>query len=297
MYLLEKDLITKNGDKRGSAIVYIPYNTKIKDLELTKDELSQICNIEIQLYNQEPWTKQQLTNDEEFLKMAFDLEYPFCDESVKIMKKALKRKSLINIEDKFSRPKLKLESIPTINLDINMALPAKELLAYITELKRTYSLYDAEIDADENKIYLQPKTPLEFLGENLAYATPRRGYPKKANAEKYADMFFIYDYVKARLNYIEAENKIIKAEHKKNIELINKNKDLSTKQKKTQRTVLQAEYYENTIDTKITDIFNEDELKKPLNLSDANISKLYYAIKPYIDDLKYKELVTGARTI
>lgn len=171
----------------------------------------------------------------------------------------------------------------TINLELNLALPKQELLKQLEKIKDSY-------DADNNNL----KSQAELLGETLEDATPKKDYPKKPTAQKMADMFFIYDYVKVRLKNIQKENKNNTIELEEEIENIKKYHTGADRKKRI--AYAKAEYLESNIDTKITDIFQEDELTKILNLSGANISKLYYAIKPYIDDLKYKELITGVST-
>lgn len=186
----------------------------------------------------------------------------------------------------FKRPYLRSKNGKHAEIELNLALPKEELIAYIAKIKDGY---------DKNTSTI--KTPLELLGETLNAAMPQKDYPKKPTASKMADMFFIYDYVKARRADIDDANTTIKAEYDEQVSYVSKNKDLTTKEKKIQKAELYKEYLQNTIDTKITDIFNEDELTEALNLKGDNISKLYYAIKPYIDDLKYKELITGVSTI
>lgn len=179
----------------------------------------------------------------------------------------------------FCRPKIQLKNISKVTLlEINLSLPKNELIAIISKIKD---------EADLSNI----QTPLEFLGETLEDATAQKDYPKKPTAEKMADMFFIYDYVKARLNNIEKENKLNDDNLKIEIEDIKKFH--TGKDRKIRISYAKAEFLESIINTKIEDIFKEDELTKVVK----NVSKLYYAIRPYIEDLKYKELVTGVSAI
>lgn len=312
-YNIEKMLCKNKNFKRGSAIVYRPENTKITNI-LNKDELDIVCTNEINSYNNESWVsdERKIYTKDDFLSFGNCLEYPFCEESDLIIKKALKRKQIINIENKFSRPKLEVEFTSIVNVEINMALPTEEIIAYIKKLKDEYNIYEADVDEDSKKIIMHPKTPLDLYAcstykseydentkgmifKQITREFQQSGKPPKKKSERWADMFFIYDYVKARQNYIQKQNKSNEAELEAEIENIKKYHIGIDRKKRV--AFAKAEYLENIINTKITDIFKEDELTKILELKADNISKLYYAIKPYIDDLKYKELITGVSTI
>ena len=225
----------------------------------------------------------------DFINRVSNDAYSFYQSKTKRNDEGIREDTLYNnvkIEENFKRPKLLIpkDLKKDIELVININLPKAEIFAYIERIKNDY-------DKDNSII----KTPIELLGETLNEATQQKNYPKKPTALKMADMFFIYDYIKARQDYIEEENKSNEAKFEIEIEDIKKYH--IGKDRKSRVAYAKAEYLESTLNTNITDIFKEDELTEPLSLSHANISKLYYAIKPYIDDLKYKELITGVRTI
>jgi len=187
---------------------------------------------------------------------------------------------------KYKRPKIVSNLTKDVRININLALPLTELMAQITKIKNCYNKYDNIL-----------KAPIELLGEELQKATPTKNYPKKPKAEKMADMFFVYDYVKARQNKIKELNADEELRYKKELQRISNDKDLSTREKKIQRTSSKVEHLELLIATTQLDIFKEDELLKQLNVSSGNVEKMYHAIKPYIDDCKYKELITGVSTL
>ena len=185
----------------------------------------------------------------------------------------------VSINANFKRPQIKIQDKTksinaSLQLDINQ--PLNELIAYITHIKK---------DLEENQDIL--KAPIELLGEELH----KTNDTPKQKAKRWADMFFIYDYVTQRLKEIEELNNQAKQEYEEKLQEIKENKDLSKKEKAIQKSVAHAEYLENCIDTTRKDIFKE--LEQQLNIKKDSISKLYYAIKPYIDESKYKELVTG----
>ena len=94
--------------------------------------------------------------------------------------------------ERFSRPKLSIPAIynKNIQLELNLALPEKELLAYVAHIKEKF---------DDQKDLI--KSPIELLGAELSsmgieaidaeqvYKKDRR----KTLPEKCADLFFIYD--------------------------------------------------------------------------------------------------------
>jgi len=190
------------------------------------------------------------------------------DLTIERFARILLKRPKLDIPDEYNKAE--------IDITINLSLPFEEIKAYIKKIK---SVYDKDID--------HTKTPLELTVAELhkINETP------KQKAKRWADMFFIYDYVAQRLKEIEKLNNQAKQEYEEKLQEIRENKNLSKKEKAIQKSVTHAEYLENCIDTTIKDIFKE--LEQQLNIKKDSISKLYYVIKPYIDESKYKELVTG----
>ena len=171
-----------------------------------------------------------------------------------------------------------------INIKLNLALPEDELVAHIRQLKRNYTL-------DRGMI----KTPFELLGEELQNATQTKEYPKKPDAKKYADMFFIYDYLTVRYEEVKQYNAEQKKKYDDDILNIKNNTDLSTKEKRELKKQALNKYKQMKSDATIKDICHEDELTEQLDIKGDMIYKYYLAIKPYIKELKYKELITGVQ--
>ena len=82
------------------------------------------------------------------------------------------------------------------NITLNMSLPEEELVAYIKHIKKTLS--------DENTKEL--KSPNKLLGRDIQEVKKTKHYPKKQTAKKLADMFFVYDYVTARIDEYTTNN-------------------------------------------------------------------------------------------
>jgi len=201
------------------------------------------------------------------------------DELKNYKKHFIKKTILMN----FSRPKITLQE--ETFLDINLNVPKEELLKYIEKIKDNY---------DKNNSTL--KTPMEFLGTELQEADNSKAQ-KKSKKKIWADAFFVYDYVEARLKQIENKNAITKQKYKQEIRAIKESKFYDSYDKKIQLVELAKEHNSNIINTGIKDIFNENELLKDINASSGTASNRYYLIKPYIDECRYKEFLLGVTNI
>jgi len=185
---------------------------------------------------------------------------------------------------RYNRPEVTSNLSKVISLNINMALPLNELIAQITKIKK-------EFEGNQQKI----KTTVELLGKKFQEVQSTKGYPKKPKAEKYADMFFIYDYVTARHKEIKKYNALRREEYEAELLAIKNNTDLSTKEKREQTKQALKHYKEMKSDATLKDICHEDELTEQLDIQGEMIYKNYRIMKPYIEDMKYKELVTGVQ--
>jgi hypothetical protein len=83
-----------------------------------------------------------------------------------------------------------------INVALNMSLPENEIVEYIKHIKKTLS--------NENTKEL--KSPNKLLGRDVQEVKKTKHYPKKQTAKKLADMFFVYDYVTARIDDYTTNN-------------------------------------------------------------------------------------------
>ncbi|MDO9303981.1 MAG: hypothetical protein Q7T77_01520 [Sulfuricurvum sp.] len=184
----------------------------------------------------------------------------------------------------FTNFKRQVKYVNKAEITLNMSLPKKEILAYISHVLDTLS-------SSNDK---QLKSSLELLfGEIFDEAEKTNHFPKIAKASKMADLLFIYDYIKARQKQINLYNEDEDIERSKDIYAIQANKELSGSDKKTQIAELNKKHTKNKVDTLITEICNEDNLLRYLDVKADMVLKYYYAIKPYIEDYKYKELITG----
>jgi hypothetical protein len=296
IYSTKMEIHEKNNPNNlllGSAgVLYTPENIKIKDI-LNKNELDEVCKIEIEEYNKESWVKHPLKNNDEILSIFYNLEYPFSEKSNKIIKDALKRNHKISIENDFSRPTLILRYTPIANININLALPNNELLEYIKLLKEKYMTFYVDFDEETKKGTIRPNTPLELLGEKLQYETLSEKLPKKPDAKKYADMFFIYDYVTARHREVKQHNEKQKKIYEAELLEIKNNTYLSIKERRDLKKDEFIHYQIVRERATPRDICHEERLTEQLDIKGERIYDYYRVMKPYIEELKYKELITG----
>ena len=176
------------------------------------------------------------------------------------------------------RPEVPTEEFKTISpeLTVNLNRPLKEIIALITHIKK---------DIDENKLVI---SPIELLGESLEVsdAQPLR--------KKLADKFFVYDYVKARLEQIEKFNDETKKTFSEEVQQIKDNDNFSDEYKKYLINNAKEELKDGLYSTNINEIFDDEELKSVV--SQGTAKRYYYEMKSYIEDKKYKELITGTHT-
>lgn len=162
------------------------------------------------------------------------------------------------------------------NISLNFNLPENELIAYIKELKFYH---------DENNF-----SGLDILYVDL-YSNIEKSDNKKINKKLIADKFFIYDYIKARQEEIKNDNELNFQEYKEEVQNIKNNHELTRTDKEIQLKELKKEFEENT-NTRINELFKDEDIK---DFAPATAKRYYYDIKPFIDDCKYKELITGIK--
>ncbi len=181
----------------------------------------------------------------------------------------------------FKRPTLNIPSKmnKNINVSINLNLPKDELIAYISKIKD-------EFDKDTTII----KTPLELLGEDF-----KKTDNKKINKKLIADKFFIYDYITARQEQIKKDNEFLYREYEEEIQEIKNNPYITPTDRIIQLREKKKEFEENT-NTRINELFvGIEDIKGIEGILPATVKRYYYDIKPFIDDCKYKELITGMK--
>ncbi|MCG3676214.1 hypothetical protein PJV95_00600 [Aliarcobacter butzleri] len=175
-----------------------------------------------------------------------------------------------------------------INVALNMSLPEDELVEYIKHIKKTLS------DKKSKRL----KSPNKLLGKEVKDAEKTANYPKKPTTKKLADMFFVYDYVTAKIEELKSDSQLMTEEYNENKENIKNDKSCTTKEREIQLKELLKEYEENKTSIKIEDIFKDfDKPIKGIDFKSSTASNYYYALKPYIEELRYSEFLTGESII
>lgn len=164
-----------------------------------------------------------------------------------------------------------------ISIKINPNLPLNELIAYITKIKNDYD--------EDNSII---KIPLELLEKDL-----KKVENKKINKILIADKFFVYDYLIARKKQIKEYNKFENKEYEYSIKQIKNNPYITGEDRQIQLRELKRELKGNII--AITDTQILKELNEKENIAYGTARRYYDDIRPFIDDCKYKELITGCK--
>lgn len=190
-----------------------------------------------------------------------------------------------NINTHFQR---KIYDINQINVVLNMSLPEDELVEYIKHIKKTLS--------DEKSKGL--KSPNKLLGREVKDAEKTPNYPKKPTTKKLADMFFVYDYVTTKLEKLKSDSQLMIDEYNEGKEAIKKDPESNTQDKKTQLEELLQEYEGNKTSIKVENIFKDfNKPMKGIDFKSSTASNYYYALKPYIEELRYSEFLTGESII
>jgi len=178
--------ITMDRTALKMAEVYVHQFHDIQDKMLNErftfeDEEGVYFESSVNLNNEHFFQDKETVSDEEILEamQEFDIDPSMIESQIKVM-------------ENFARPKLSIPATvnKSVHIELNLALPEKELIAYIGTIKEKY-------DKDKHII----KSTVELLGAELSdagflssdadqmYKKDRR----KTMPEKCADLFFIYD--------------------------------------------------------------------------------------------------------
>lgn len=187
-----------------------------------------------------------------------------------------------------SRPLLQ---IPTnykndMEVNINFNKPEKEIIEYIKILK----------NFNDNNIKIS-RTSNQLL-ENISSQYAKTNKIKKQKL--YANMFFVYDYIKAREQQIDNLNLNDEAKNESNEEIlhIKCSHYLNSNDRKIQIKEIEKKLKKNLIKYPSSNpqddncYFNEYEFLQS-NIKPGTAKDYYYAIKPFIDKLEFKQLLTG----
>lgn len=172
----------------------------------------------------------------------------------------------------YSVPTLKFKNEKVVNIPVNLNLSKKELVAYISKIKDDF-------EADKSIVM----SPLEIFGESIIDAKEPKNKKKNASKKDFADALYIYDLYRYFENLYEK------------------------KLKKDDDYTKLSLHVEVSLACGISDVHNQylrsgkvekSKNKKYLELRKSDkIEKVYKLMREYIEDEKYKELITGSEVI
>jgi len=176
----------------------------------------------------------------------------------------------IDTEPAYTRPTLSFKESKIINLPINLNLPKTELEAYVSKIKDDY---------DENESIIQ--TPMELLGKKIVKAIEPNSLKKMPAKKKrkiaFSNAFCVYDLYRVLTPIFEREEREFREKQKSGAIGKNINNTYTSVELKNEIAF-------------IAGIFTKD--------GDPAIDKVEYyhtLMEEYIDDEKYKELITGVK--
>jgi hypothetical protein len=190
--------------------------------------------------------------------------------------------NIINAD--WKRPRLHYINGRHAEIELNLNLPVEELKAYIEQIKKEY---------DKNNTTIL--SPLELLGENIekAQEITSKAIPKGKEKRKkaMANAFYVYDIYKIIEQEYSTKTYNLKAERDAKINSIRQNKNYDRQERNSIIQDIKEEY------TFLIEQYSKTSIKTEINLQSGlsidDIERYKALMNKYIDELKYKELITG----
>lgn len=241
-----------------------------------------------------------ITND--FIKIDTSDMIRFQQISKKIPLRILEKDFLetLNFEDTkykytqllpfYSRPELSFPESNIANIPINLNLDDDEITAYILKAKEEFKEQSLNI-----------KHPLELIGNEFEKAKKPKS-EKELPDEKHkrkiavADAFFVYDLFKILEPYFKEKTKTLRT--KRNIEIEKLKEELKyTKNYKEEITDhikdIKERYYSQIKQYSTTNL--QFTISALAEISIHKTERYFKYMKEYIDNKRYKELITGKK--
>lgn len=201
--------------------------------------------------------------DSKLVQLSKEISVSILDNDlVKILKKHYKKYQYIDTQPNYTRPALHFINSRIINLPINLDFSKNEIIALVSKIKDDYDKRESII-----------KTPIELLGEKVEkYIEPKslKKMPKenKKRSEAFALAFCVYDLYK-------------------NLTPIFEKKEKEFKEKKKSGKIDKEDYNEHS------KLALKLEIASIIEISEDKVEYYHTLMKEYIDNYKYKELITG----
>ncbi len=178
----------------------------------------------------------------------------------------------IDTEPVYTRPTLSFQESKIINLPINLNFSTDELEAYVSKIK---------LDYDNKESIIQ--TPMELLGAKIEKAIEPNSLKKMPSTTRevrklaFANAFCVYDLYKVLTPIFES-----------------KKSEFKEKQKRGEREEDDSNPYDS-VDLKSEIAFIIGIFTNKGDPATDKIGYYYTLMKEYIDEEKYKELITGVK--
>lgn len=192
------------------------------------------------------------------------------------------------------RPLLRFEESRILELEINLDLPKEELIKYIEKIKDEYD-NDHSIAKNINDIF-------NNFNDNPNHNS------STIFKKNIADAFFCYDYYNAKKDFINEKNEKNERLNNENPILIEKEEELKRLKENARTPIelinsLKKEIKEEkiklnklpSINKKSKNYVFEEKYFTKSNINANTAYNYYHNLYPYIDHLKYKELIIGKR--
>jgi len=190
--------------------------------------------------------------------------------------------NIINAD--WTRPRLHYINGRHAEVELNLNLPVEELTAYIKQIKKAY---------DENNSTIL--SPSELLGEDIekAQEITSKAIPKEKEKRKkaMANAFYVYDMYKILEPEYLTKTNSLKEERDNKVKEIKQSKNYDRQEKNSMIKDIKEEYIFLLDQYSKTSIKTEINLQSGLSIDD--IERYRALMNKYIDNLKYKELITG----
>lgn len=274
----EKSILKKLEEFGLDKLSLLPIKFVFKDCIETKKKQNQK---EITTILEYEYPKNTMFGDSMLKKASSD--YDFVQYALRTGQLEDENQIKSNFKSRFIRPVLKFRH-NEFNLKINPNLPLEELKAYIERIKLEY-------DSDNSII----KSPLELLREDLdkAEGMKSKALPKDRDKRKkaIANAFYIYDVWKILEPYYEDETTLLKIKQEEEIKIIKQNKNYDKYERKSLIDDIKVNYSDKI--NQYTKVSLKTEIASQLNTSIDTVNRLHSFMIKCIDNLKYKELITG----
>ncbi|RLA81377.1 MAG: hypothetical protein DRG78_09300 [Epsilonproteobacteria bacterium] len=195
--------------------------------------------------------------------------------------------SSVMIEEKFQRPALRLDKSLTqkVIAEIDFSKSEKEIMAYVKHIK---NFINTKNNGSLSAIDL---FMLESFGEKDEEATKILNDKKVSSASMFANMFFVYDYLKALVDTNQRYNDKLENNLKNKIKIIQNGNNLMLNSSE-QIEKARNHFKKNKAEVAVSNLCHKDRADE-IGISKGLMLKHYNKINSYLIDDRYKNLINS----